>query len=242
MSRGFYQRIPSVLAELDPVCARARNLLIRNGIRDELFGVDLLLREFMNNAVVHGNGQDAARLVRVGLRLWRRWIVLRVVDEGAGFDWRNGCGEMPDADADRGRGVAIGRLYARHLRYHGRGHCVTLWIEVHTTEGDSIMPAFTRSRDGQTLRLGLGEKLTSTVVPELKKALKEERDAGVRELVIDFAQTTTVDSTGIGLLIAAHNSLAAAEGGVRLENVNPDIFKLLRSMRLVERLRVTPAM
>jgi len=47
---------------------------------------------------------------------------------------------------------------------------------------------------------------------------------------------TLLDSSGIGLLIAASNSLAAKKGSVRLVNVSADIMHLLQSMRLAARL------
>ena len=47
-----------------------------------------------------------------------------------------------------------------------------------------------------------------------------------------------LDSSGIGLLIAAHNSLARKEGRVRVVNASADVFRLLQSMRLVGRLNV----
>jgi anti-anti-sigma regulatory factor len=48
-----------------------------------------------------------------------------------------------------------------------------------------------------------------------------------------------LDSTGIGLLIAARNSIAAKGGTLRVQAVSQDIFKLLQNMRLVSRLNVS---
>ncbi len=101
------------------------------------------------------------------------------------------------------------------------------------------MAHFTHQRQGDTVTCILGPTLTAADVPSLQGILKQERDQGVKELVFDLTATTTLDSTGIGLLIAAHNSLSAVGGQIRLDHVSPDIFKLLQSMRLVERLNVT---
>jgi anti-anti-sigma factor len=62
---------------------------------------------------------------------------------------------------------------------------------------------------------------------------------GARELVFDLAPTVMLDSSGIGLLIAAANSVAPNGGKVRVTNVCPDIFRLLQSMRLTSRLNVS---
>ena len=48
-----------------------------------------------------------------------------------------------------------------------------------------------------------------------------------------------LDSSGMGLLIAAANSLAHSGGKLRVTNVCPDIFRLLQSMRLTARLNVS---
>ena len=60
-----------------------------------------------------------------------------------------------------------------------------------------------------------------------------------RNLVIDLANAKMLDSSGMGLLIAAANSLAQMGGKVRVTNVSPDIFRLLQSMRLTLRLNVS---
>ena len=103
------------------------------------------------------------------------------------------------------------------------------------------MMGFEITRDGGQARVTLGAKLTAAEVTELQPVLKQEIVAGVREIVFDLAETTALDSTGIGLLIAANNSLAPVQGAIRLINLTPDLVKLLQSMRLVERLHATAA-
>ena len=101
------------------------------------------------------------------------------------------------------------------------------------------MSEYAIHREGPRARVALAEKLTATEVPGLQAALKAEIAAGVTEVTIDMSATTLIDSMGIGLLIATSNSLTASQGRIQMNNVAPDIFNLLRSMRLVERLHVT---
>ena len=103
------------------------------------------------------------------------------------------------------------------------------------------MTEINMTRNHTELRVTLGTTLSAAEVPELQAALKREIDAGARELVFDLHQTTALDSTGIGLLVAVSNSMAAVEGQQRLIHVSDDLFKLLRSMRLVDRLQATTA-
>jgi anti-sigma regulatory factor (Ser/Thr protein kinase) len=120
--------IPSRLAEVDGVCREVRALLERRGVANRFFAVDLLLREFLNNAILHGNCSDARKRVQVMVRVGRKWIVLRIADEGPGFDWRSMRRVPPDENATSGRGLAIGALYAQRLRFNHAGNQVTSWI------------------------------------------------------------------------------------------------------------------
>jgi anti-anti-sigma factor len=81
--------------------------------------------------------------------------------------------------------------------------------------------------------------LTAVLIPELQTSLKDMLNKGVRELAFDLAGAKMLDSSGMGLLIAAANSLARCGGSLRVTNVCPDIYRLLQSMRLTGRLNVS---
>ena len=48
-----------------------------------------------------------------------------------------------------------------------------------------------------------------------------------------------VDSSGIGLLIAASNTLSQKNGRLAVVNTAPEILRLMQSMRLVTRLNIS---
>jgi len=100
---------------------------------------------------------------------------------------------------------------------------------------------FALEREGARLRVMPGPKLSHVEVPDLQAALKQEIAAGTREIVFDFASTMTLDFRGIGLIVAARNSLVAVQGGIRLINANDDIYKLLHNLRLEDLLHVSAA-
>ena len=81
--------------------------------------------------------------------------------------------------------------------------------------------------------------LTALLIPELQSELKQLLQKGARNLVFDLKNTRMLDSSGMGLLIAAANSVGAMGGKVRVTNVSSDIFRLLQSMRLTLRLNVS---
>lgn len=90
------------------------------------FAAELLVREALTNAVVHGCHTDPRRRVRCCLRLRGGRLLIAVEDEGDGFDWRAAWGN-PAAFSDcSGRGIEILRKYANHVRYNDRGNVVTI--------------------------------------------------------------------------------------------------------------------
>jgi anti-sigma regulatory factor (Ser/Thr protein kinase) len=74
------------------------------------FGVELALREVLSNAVIHGNGKDAHKLVEIHCRCERgKGVLLTVKDQGKGFDpntVRDALdSEGPFGEANDGRGL-----------------------------------------------------------------------------------------------------------------------------------------
>lgn len=126
-SHAIHHSISSDLEEVDAVCKDARKLLECQDQTGHAFAVDLLLREFLNNAILHGHRSDIRKQVRV-VRVGRKWITLRIADEGPGFDWRTMKRVPPDEAATSGRGLAIGTQYAQRMRFNRAGNEVTLWI------------------------------------------------------------------------------------------------------------------
>ena len=63
-------------------------------------------------------------------------------------------------------------------------------------------------------------------------------EGGASDVVFDLGNTVMLDSSGIGLLIATHNSLARKQGKVHVVQVSADILRMLQGMRLVSRLNV----
>ncbi len=97
------------------------------------------------------------------------------------------------------------------------------------------------SRNGDRARVDLGGSLTEADIPDLQPALHREIAAGVREMAFDMARTVSIDSSGIGLLLAAVNSIKRSRGEIRLLNVSVEIQALFRSLGLSSILHVTPA-
>jgi anti-anti-sigma factor len=65
-----------------------------------------------------------------------------------------------------------------------------------------------------------GKGLSASEADKLSKRLLKLVEGGVKEIVIDFGKVERVDSVGLGVLIAAHNSLKHRGGKLRLKNVS----------------------
>lgn len=127
---SLHREIPSRLPEVDILCREIRALLEDNGLAAVCFGVELLAREFLNNAIVHGNGRDARKKVALNLHIGRKWIYLQIIDQGNGFDWRKARrAPPPDDTVSSGRGLSISTLYAQRIAFNQRGNQVTLWLK-----------------------------------------------------------------------------------------------------------------
>jgi anti-sigma regulatory factor (Ser/Thr protein kinase) len=94
--------------------------------RVNCFAAELLVREALTNAVVHGCHTDPRKQVRCFLRLKGGRLLITVADDGDGFDWRAVRGNAVAITDISGRGLAILRKYADHVRYNERGNVVAI--------------------------------------------------------------------------------------------------------------------
>lgn len=74
--------------------------------------------------------------------------------------------------------------------------------------------------------------ITASTAPMIRVDLKNLIAEGIRDLVIDIANTRVIDSSGIGLLVATHNSLLRLNGKLTIKNVSQDLLELLKAFRL----------
>jgi anti-anti-sigma factor len=101
------------------------------------------------------------------------------------------------------------------------------------------VPEYVVDRRQTQVCVTLTGDLTAVVVPGLQADLRSVLEPGVTEVEFDLAGATLLDSSGIGLLIAAANSAGRLGGRLTVTRVSAEIFQLLQSMRLTARLNVT---
>jgi anti-anti-sigma factor len=81
--------------------------------------------------------------------------------------------------------------------------------------------------------------LVSLFLPALRSKMREMVDSGVRHLTVDLTKVQMVDSSGLGLLMAAHNSLKKAGGELEVVHASEDILHLFRTMRMHQHFSVS---
>ena len=94
------------------------------------------------------------------------------------------------------------------------------------------------SLDGHQTVAHFDENLTTTTAPAVRDALKALIADGVQQLRLDMEQVTVVDSPGIGLLVATHNSLVRLGGALTITNASPDLLELFKAFRLDKHFRI----
>ena len=90
----------------------------------------------------------------------------------------------------------------------------------------------TITREGEKAVLHLDGNLTAAEVSALREVIKALVAEGVRELAVDLAGVQGIDSSGIGLLVATHNSLARLSGSLTVINASADLLELFKAFRL----------
>lgn len=94
-------------------------------------------------------------------------------------------------------------------------------------------------REASRVTVQLQGDLVALTVPALREQLRQHVQEGVTELVLDLKDTRMVDSSGIGLLMAAYNSIRRAGGSLTVIHAVDEIRELFVSMRLNQHLTIS---
>jgi anti-anti-sigma factor len=95
------------------------------------------------------------------------------------------------------------------------------------------------SRDLRAAVVQPDADLVSAHVAVFRSRLRDVVSSGVLHLTVDLAGVRLVDSSGIGLLVAAHNSLKKSGGELAVIHASQDILDLLRTMRIHQHFSVS---
>lgn len=83
------------------------------------------------------------------------------------------------------------------------------------------------AHDGRRLIAVHGE-LDLFTAPELRTRLNDMIDDGTRQLIVDLSDTTFLDSTGLGVLIAVYKRMQSADGALVIIDSRNNVLKTFR--------------
>jgi len=223
-SAGISQSFPASAENVEGFIADIHGFLADRNLSGLSFDMELLAREALVNAVQHGSKGDPSKTVHAALRFEGGALVLAVRDEGSGWDWRQMPAAPPDPTLESGRGLFIIRKYADDFFYNDSGNALTIIKRAPAEVTDMSDPT--------TVHMALEARVAAQDVPALRDVLRARIQEGARQIHLDFGKVESLDSMGIGLLVATHNSLHKLGGALHLSNVRKEILQLLTLMRL----------
>ncbi|HYU32765.1 MAG TPA: anti-sigma factor antagonist [Thermoanaerobaculia bacterium] len=195
-------------------------------------GIDLAVREAVANAIKHGNAQNPDKQVHIDLLLEDGELVIRIEDEGVGFDPSSVQDPLAPENLLRpnGRGILFMRKFMDDVQYSlrpGGGTVVTMRKRLagpnleSKREERALMRVTTRTRGDVTI-IDLNGKITiGSGDIALRNAVHQAVESGATKVLINLHEVTTIDSSGVGELVSAYTT--ATNRGVRLKLVNlPD--------------------
>jgi serine/threonine-protein kinase RsbW len=110
------------LRHIDRASEETERFLQENGVTVDPFGVLLVMREALTNAVLYGSRHEEDSQIRYSLRCESGTLTMEVEDDGDGFDWKSLSTDVPDITSESGRGMAIMTLYSSGYQYNEKGN------------------------------------------------------------------------------------------------------------------------
>ena len=71
-SHILLREFSSEVANIDRFCGDVRRMLAELGLTSQIFPIELLLRESLNNAMLHGNAGDIEKTIEAEVRITRQ--------------------------------------------------------------------------------------------------------------------------------------------------------------------------
>lgn len=130
--------IAADLSAIDPLCSEMASWLTDLNLLEERFGLEILTREALNNAILHGCSQDPALQVHCEVETSKDGVSLIITDDGPGFDWHSALEKgMAPVEQDHGRGLTLYHFYADSIEYNESGNSVRLFRRIGSHKGKS---------------------------------------------------------------------------------------------------------
>lgn len=126
---GYRQASAHTVVEAAPIAEQfAAELCAAGFTSQEVFGMRLAFEEALVNGLRHGNGGDPTKEVRVAYCIRPEEVLVRIEDEGPGFNPHAVADPCAEENLERccGRGVFLMRHYMTWVQFNERGNSVMM--------------------------------------------------------------------------------------------------------------------
>ncbi|HKB06687.1 MAG TPA: ATP-binding protein [Candidatus Polarisedimenticolia bacterium] len=123
MGRNVRLRLESRIAYVDLVHEMAEGLARAMGFAKPMaLNIALAVREAVINAIKHGNAMDASKQIEVNFEQDDGLFRVRVLDQGAGFDWSHTANPLDRENIFRtsGRGIFFMNHFVDRVEFQRR--------------------------------------------------------------------------------------------------------------------------
>jgi serine/threonine-protein kinase RsbW len=126
-------QLPSKLESITELENLIEAIADKYQVGEDTFGnMMTCLNEVVNNAIIHGNKLDPAKMVIVNVEADHHRIVWTVTDEGPGFDYVHLADPTAEENLEKlsGRGVFIIKMLADQCVFNAAGNEVELLFKI----------------------------------------------------------------------------------------------------------------
>ena len=125
--------MPASLKEIDQLLPRVMQFFKESSIQTNLFILNYIIREGLNNAVLHGSDQDSSKTVIIDVQLSKESLDICIEDEGPGFDWKPLLTRhLVAPEENHGRGIFCMSKLHFQTSYNDKGNILYLHKDLTT--------------------------------------------------------------------------------------------------------------
>ncbi|MEA3348856.1 MAG: ATP-binding protein [Pseudomonadota bacterium] len=123
---GFSTILPADFDQVDDLNRRVKMFLSQKQIDLNIDDVLLGIREALMNAIRHGCANKPACKIVFSLSLGAECLVVKIEDQGPGFNWQQEIEKKMPELTEGGRGLHIIQLYFDSISYNATGNTIEL--------------------------------------------------------------------------------------------------------------------
>lgn len=85
-----------------------------------------------------------------------------------------------------------------------------------------------------------GKDIIEAKAPKLREKMLRAMEAAGKAVVLDFTNVKNIDSVGLAVIIASHNTLKDSGMGLKLKNLSQEQLKLFNALGVGEYIELKP--